>query len=90
MVPASFDQSNDVLGKPSDMTHDECDCLSVYRGPDSDGRPVVVSCWKLTAEEQEELLRTGRLWLTVAGTTMPPVVLSGRCPFLEDSAAADF
>lgn len=83
MVPANFDESNAVLAKPEDMTHDECECLSVYRGPNSDGVPIVISCWKVTAEELEEIKRTGRVWLGIVGHTMPPAWISGLTPFKE-------
>lgn len=81
MIAASFDESNTVLGKPKDMNDGECSCLSVLRTKTMSGIPVVVSCWKLTQEELEEITRTGRVWLTVIGETMPPVALDGNRPF---------
>ncbi len=57
--------------------------LSVYRGQQANGVPVVISCWKLTQEELAEFQRTGRVWLTVMGTTMPPVALSALSPWPE-------
>lgn len=33
MIPVSFDESEEALSKPGDMTHDECQALSVWRGP---------------------------------------------------------
>ncbi len=81
MFAAAFDEANVVLGKPEDMTVDECDALSVLRTQTTGGVPVVVSCWKLTKEELEEVNRTGRVWLTVLGITMPPVALDGAKPF---------
>lgn len=80
MVPASFSQSNDVLDKPPAMTYEECEALSVWRGVHN-GFPLVVSCWKPTAAELEEIARTGRVWLLVYGPTMLPSVLSGHNPF---------
>jgi len=81
MVPCSFDESNAVLGRPADMSADQCDPLSVLRAVTADGLPVVISCWKLTREELDELRRTGRVWLVVFGETMPPVALDARKPF---------
>ena len=37
--------------------------------------PVVISCWKLTKEELDLINKTGRVYLTVLGETMPPVAL---------------
>jgi hypothetical protein len=75
MIPASFDESNHVLGTPPSMTDEQCDPLSVF----VDGN-YVVSCWKLTADELEEFKRTGRIWLMVVGPTMPPVILTAIKP----------
>jgi hypothetical protein len=72
MEPAGFDESNVVLDKPPGMTHEECQALQVFRGQDETGSPVVVSCWKVTQAELDEINRTGRVWLTIHGHTMPP------------------
>lgn len=81
MELASFAEANAVLGKPDDMTHEQCEAASVLRATMTDGTPVVISCWKVTAEELEEIQRTGRVWLLVCGTTMPPAKVLGNKPF---------
>lgn len=78
MIACSFDESNAVLDKPEDMTCDQCDALSVARAETSQGQPLVISCWKVTREELDEIERTGRVWLCVLGSTMPPVILTGK------------
>jgi len=83
MIPTSFDESNAVLSKPADMTHEDCECLSVWVGRYADGGPAIVSCWKLTREELEQINRTGRVWLHVFGPAMPPVALETKHPFKE-------
>jgi len=79
MEPCGFAESNAVLSRPPDM--EDCDALSVLRGQDLQNRPVVVSCWKVTAEELEEIKRTGRVWLLLWGPSMPPATVSGIKPF---------
>lgn len=82
MVPCSFDESNHVLGAPRSMAHDECEPLSVCLAKQSNsGQDVVISCWKFTPEELEQVQKTGRIWLGVFGETMPPVWLTGVSPF---------
>jgi len=81
MIPTSFDESNYVLAKPAAMTHEECGCLSVFVGPSTEGTLFVISCWKLTAEELEEIQRTGRVWLGIVGHTMPAAWVLGTSPF---------
>lgn len=78
---ASFDESNAVLGRPQSMTDDECQALCVCRTQTEDGQPVVISCWKVTAEELAEIQRTGRIWLMLWGQTMPPAFVTGQKPF---------
>lgn len=79
MIPSSFDESNTYLSAPNGMP--DCLPLSCYIGNDDTKHPVIISCFKLTKEELEEINKTGRVWLTVAGQTMPPVVLSGISPW---------
>jgi hypothetical protein len=81
MIATAFDEENDVLDAPAGVTPDECEPLSVWRGPMEGGTPVVISCWKPTAEEMAEIQRTGRVWIIVMGGTMPPIAPVGFNPF---------
>lgn len=81
MLATAFDEENQVLGPPKGMTEEDCYSLSVYRGIDGAGRPIVVSCWKPTKEELEEIARTGRVWLLLWGQTMQPASVTGFSPF---------
>lgn len=82
MIPTSFAESNAVLSPPPGVSLDECEALSVWRGPEAHGQPVIVSCWKMTAEERAEFLRTGRVYLILWGETMPPASMSAITPFM--------
>ena len=81
--PASFAESNDYLGPPPGVGEEDCQSLAIGRAVLPNGQAVVISCWKLTAEELEEVNRTGRVWLSVWGHTMPPAVICGKKPFYE-------
>lgn len=83
MIPSSFAESNAVLDPPKGVDLDKCSALSIFRGQDQSGGNVVISCWKMTAEEREEFLRTGRVWLFVWGKSMPPVAIATANPFTE-------
>lgn len=83
MIATSFDEENCVLSKPEDMSVDQCTCLSVFQGDSQDGIPLIISCWKPTKEELKEINKTGRVWLTVLGKTMAPVIMSGISPWKE-------
>jgi len=78
MIPTAFNEENGVLDGPPGMS--ECEPLSVWRG-EQNNQPLVISCWKLTNEELEEINKTGRVWLYVCGQTMPPVSLQIKHPF---------
>lgn len=81
MIATAFDEENCVLDAPPGMTPDECTPLSVFRGAADGGIPVVISCWKPTVAEMEEIRKTGRIWITICGHTMPPIDPSGFSPF---------
>ncbi len=82
MVPCSFEESDCVMSAPPGM-EEAVDPLSVVMGT-MEGVPMVVSCWKPTREELDEITRTGRVWLMILGDTMPPVYLQGYKPnFVE-------
>jgi hypothetical protein len=83
MEACSFEESNVVLGRPQSMTDEQCGPLSVWRGVCADGVPRVISCFKLTKDELEQINRTGRVWLFVIGETMPPVALQTAHPWKE-------
>lgn len=83
MEPTAFDEENGYLNPPPGVSSAECTPLSVWRGSLPNGLPVVVSCWKPSRKELEEINRTGRVWLMVWGDVMMPVALDGFNPFVE-------
>jgi len=84
MVPCSFAESNDFLSKPNGMSDEECAPLSILRVVTQNGAPMVVSCWKMTQEELDEVKKTGRVWLAIYGLSMPPAALYGEKPFVVE------
>ena len=74
MEPCFFDEANLTMAPPDGMTEDQVQTIRVQRA-EVDGMPVVISCFKPTQDELDEIQRTGRVWLTVLGHAMPPVIL---------------
>lgn len=69
--PASFDEANLVLLAPPECEDSVVD-MPVRR---LDG--AIVSSWELDPEEISEVVRTGRIWLSVWGRqTSPPVMVT--------------
>lgn len=81
MIPTSFEESNHVYDKPSNMSRDVCDALSVWKGTIGDQGMGVISCWKLTKEELEEINKTGRVWVYHYGDYLQPHYVGIHTPF---------
>lgn len=84
MNPTNFDESNHVIDKPADMDREHCDALCVWQGEVDDGEfksPVIISCWKVTQEELDEINRTGRVWIWHYGNYLQPHSATGTSPF---------
>lgn len=81
MIAASFPQSNVVYDKPLNMSRDDCEALSVFKGKDANGVDVIISCWKPTQEELDEILATKRVWCWHFGNHLQPHCVTGTNPF---------
>ena len=88
MQPISFPEQNNILGKPADMTDEQCSSLPVhhYMEPTS-GFPAIISCWKLSPDELEEVQRTGVVWVNTLGKTLAPFSLFTKNPFKVEEPA---
>ena len=86
MLPSTFEQSNFVYTKPKGWEDEQCMDLPVWKGEapiDEAGttQPCIISCWKLSKEDLEEINKTGQIWLSITGHGMPPVSLFTENPF---------
>ncbi len=71
--PVTFREANAILGPPVGE-QESVTPLPILR---RDGR--LVSCWRPSAAELEEIVRTGRIWLSIWGErTQPPVYVTGH------------
>ena len=77
MIPVKFKEMNGALTKPSDMTHEECGTLPVFRG---DG--MIISRWKGTFWSRIKFLFTGKVWINVWSNYSQPLIYIGiESPF---------
>lgn len=76
-----FKEANFTFTKPEGMTDEQCGSLPVYKGLDSDGFPVIISCWEVSKEDLDEIQKSGRVYLTITGKETPPVSLLAKSPF---------
>jgi len=83
-IGEEFPEANLMLGPPTpeDGAAGTVYALPVHRYRDLDGNPHVISRWRLSREELEEVLRTGVVWFHCWGQTHPPISISGHTPFV--------
>lgn len=86
MLPVDFPARNFVYQKPEGWTDEQCSDLPVWKGSapiDDHGNtaPTIISCWKLSKEDLEEIQKTGVIWLSISNTGVPPVSLFTENPF---------
>lgn len=65
-----FEGANCILRAPPGE-EETCNDLHIFHN-----RRMVVSCWQLDAAELAEVARTGRVYLSVAGPTHPPLYIA--------------
>lgn len=79
MQGVQFKGQNGLMGKPGDMTDEECSALPVeFSEMDlGEGRKVETteSVWELSDEELKIITESKRIRLVIIGRGMPPVSL---------------
>ena len=58
-----------------------CNDLPAHKAKDQ-----IISCWKLTKEELEQINKTGIIWFSVMGQSQPPIWLGTENPFIQEEA----
>lgn len=79
--PVPFKQQNAILKPP--QPSDKIGELPVCVCEDEEGTTLVVSAWRLTIPEVEELSKTGMIYLYAYGGIQPPVTLSVTAPQID-------
>ena len=78
MIPASFPETNLTLSPPKGISEDEVSSLRVYQN-----EKEIISRWRPTQDEIDDLQAGGSVWLRVWCNGMPPVHLGTESPFEE-------
>lgn len=79
-----FPEADTLLGPPPGSTEEEVYSLPVKR---LEGK--VISCWELDPDEWAEVARTGRVWLQLWGSSMPPALVAGRKEYVLPTLTLD-
>ena len=72
MNPINFNEVN------VNYVADGCEDLPVFKGDNQ-----IISCWELSAEEIQEIVKNKVIWLSIWGNAQPPVCLMAETPFIE-------
>lgn len=76
--PIVFKEANTSLGRPPGVTKEQCKVLPVWTNGN-----LCISCWKLTQDERDRVIETGRVYVGVMSgvPSQPPVRIWGIDPF---------
>lgn len=75
--PVGFEGANGIFYGPTEDIRD----LQVFASADP---PMIVSAWRLSRAELEQVNQTGVVWLTIYSTGMPPVSITSDPPLRVD------
>lgn len=79
--PIPFRGQNAELGRGDNSK--EVMSLPIRRQVHPDVGAMCISCWRLTETELKEIMRTGVVWVGVAGVTQVPISVMTYKPFDE-------
>jgi len=75
MEAVDFEGTNITLGKPDDMTDEQCNSIKAQKGVDSQGFPFFAVAFKPDAEDLKNLNEGRPIFLKVIGQGFPPVAV---------------
>ena len=75
MLPIDFEGTNITLGKPADMTDEECSSVRAYRGNDNNGFPFFLLAFQPSYEDIQAINAGRPIMLKVVSARMPPVAM---------------
>lgn len=74
MINVKHPSTNAVLGKPPEMTEEQCSSLMVTRA-EMDNIPCVISYWKPSDKEMLLLAQGEPIRICILGVTQPPIAV---------------
>lgn len=81
MIRTNFPESNVIISPPEGMTEDEAGGSAfAYKGISENGVPLIITCWKPTLDEIDNMMEGGRVWLVVMGHIVSPAVVTAINP----------
>lgn len=74
MHPIYFEGAKEI-GKPADMTDEQCSSIWADLGVDDSGFPFFLTAWQPNKEDKEAILRGDPIYLKTVSTKLPPMAL---------------
>lgn len=94
-----FPERNDYIGKPADMTDNQCYALPVCRfvtfipGPTDEDQAqhalAFAAFWQLSDDEIEEIVKSRGVWTKHIGATLYPLSVQGNKPIYPAQSPDD-
>jgi hypothetical protein len=75
MYPGHINGATRTLGKPSNMSDEQCNSLAICDIV-HEGFPYMVSAWMPTPEDLKRIMRGQPVYLYIQGTTHPVVMMA--------------
>ncbi len=75
MLCIDFPEANHTIGKPHDMTDEECHSVRAHVGKDETNTPFISTVWQPSYEDLKALNAGRPVVLKILGMGMPPVSL---------------
>lgn len=72
MKPVKTKLTNTIFKRP------DCFDLSGTKYKYDDGTPAIETCWELSDEELEKVIKTKKIYVQQEGETLPPMALSAN------------
>lgn len=74
MLPIDFEGSQ-VIGKPKNMTDEECFGLHAFVGIDENGYKYFLECWKPSKEDIDAIAAGRPIWIKILSNGLPPIAV---------------
>lgn len=83
MQPVNFEGAIEI-GKPKDMTDEQCMSIYAMKGVDEANFPYFLECWKPSYEDIQAINRGEPIWIKVVSNGLPPIAIwtldeTGNC-----------
>ncbi len=89
MIPEKFPEANVNMQKPEGWSSEDCaDSLPAWHGtqktPSGSQYPCFISYWKPDADELQDLINGGGVYLSIISSKLPPAALFTKSPFTNE------